>query len=443
MIWLVFGFVFFLFILTISYNHFKFLAFIFDNIIILSNYLSLVTCSFLVLNHKKKIIHNSLCFLCWALILCLCIFNMARTSVVVLVLTATFIIFEQYNIKFTTLFRVFIPAIVIVTAVTFKQNSSAGRAFILKRTVDIIREYPMAGVGLNRFPYFYNKAQENYFKNGKATPNEIFLADNVFTANNEFLQSLSEFGIWIFLIFSIGLFVVLRQEFLKRDNNIRLCTLWYMMVAILLLFSYPLRNFQFATTILLFWLSYQPQKFSVRKHLFIARATMLSLLLFSFYTVCGQFRLITVWKAIDDSSDIEVSVVEYGNLEKQLNYNEAFLLKYYQLLFAFSELEEAEKVLGKVIVNNYSIPLLIRRSEIEKALNKKQEAVNTLRHAVNIAPGKFLPRYELVKQLLYNRDSLKANLEASDILALPIKVHSPKIDEIRNNCQLIIAYHRK
>ncbi len=102
-----------------------------------------------------------------------------------------------------------------------KTDSSTGRYFILKNTLEIIRNSP-EGIGMGKFKIAYPLQQAKYFNRNDLNSREALLADNVESALNEYLQLAAEFGVmagFFFLLFQWAIFYRGVVQYKKQPSN--------------------------------------------------------------------------------------------------------------------------------------------------------------------------------------------------------------------------------
>ena len=90
-----------------------------------------------------------------------------------------------------------------------KEDSANGRLFMWKITTLAIKEAPITGVGLGGFPAAYAEAQIAYFKSGRGTETEIWVAGSPEFAFNEYLRIFLEQGIVGGVVFLLLTFLIL------------------------------------------------------------------------------------------------------------------------------------------------------------------------------------------------------------------------------------------
>ncbi|WP_146166443.1 hypothetical protein ABZR88_14925 [Mucilaginibacter yixingensis] len=429
-------------ILIITYQKSDWVKYSFDNVVILSNYLTFIAACVFSLNYSDKYLPKWVVLLLWGINVLLCISVGARASIVALIFmpAAMFLATEKRKtVKLSVAFISLCGLICIVSL--FKTNSSLGRLFILKNTGNIIRQHALKGVGLNRFPGFYNLEQAAYFRSGQGTYTQKYLADTVYTSNNEFLQLTAETGV-IAMIISVFFFTIAYQEIRTNNNGISTSRLiWYIAVLVLSLSSYPLRNFMFGNALLTFWvLEHNPRKITLKAVTSGVYVYATAVLLVALLSVqLAQLAVRSEWKRVDDNEEIGDDIFrKYNAIYSKIYYDETFLLQYFHLAKLDSDEGKPGELINKLISNKYSITYLIYRAEVEASHKLNREAINTLHDAINISPYKFIPRYALVKLLISNHDLPAAQKEAQIVLNLPVKVPSARVDTIKDHCRRIL-----
>jgi hypothetical protein len=142
--------------------------------------------------------------------------------------------------------------LIILGLVVFnlKKDSANGRLFIWKRTIEIIKEEPLIGIGYGKFSSLYPICQANYLKENK-TDTARFLANDINHPFNEYLHITTELGL-VGLLFFLGIFISI---FLYKPklNKINLaCSGSIISFLILSLFTYPFKIFSIQFLLFLF-----------------------------------------------------------------------------------------------------------------------------------------------------------------------------------------------
>ncbi|MBW4889960.1 O-antigen ligase family protein [Mucilaginibacter sp. HMF5004] len=413
----------------------------FDNQVIFSNYLSFLVIVMLCVPKPDSLTYKVTDGLLFISVFAIAAINSARTGILVLCVAGIIIVIQHYATYLNKkLVLAFFSATLICGLFFLKFSSSLGRYFILKNSLALVAKYPFGGVGLNHFSFHYNLQQAEYFEKNNGTEIEKYLADNIYTPNNEILQLLIELGGICFILIFLFWLKVIYEDLKSAKKNRPSSYIWYTSVLILFLISYPLHNSIFAYTLLISWFflpTITPPKqvyLSPKKISFVLALPLLILIsCLSFYVI--QFKHLNEWKNTEYNDDIsEFSYKKYDAIEPGIYYNDKFLFKYSQVLYSGGQFTKAESTLNKLLKYRCSIFFLIYRSDIEFAAHHYQEAEKTLKLAINIAPNKFITRSKMMYYYLNTKDTLQAKKQAALILKLPVKVSSQIITDIKGQC---------
>ncbi|MDP1762555.1 MAG: O-antigen ligase family protein [Sediminibacterium sp.] len=158
--------------------------------------------------------------------------TVARAAILGAIGGCIFVIWHNFRpliITFSSLrFRwaVILPVIFLAIAgllflINLKINSASGRITIYTVCLNIIRDFPIIGVGPGRFSAVYNNYQGVYFQNGTISMDKQLLATDTFEAFNIILQILVEYGIvgvTILMFFIIAVKKVLVGKVFEYKN---------------------------------------------------------------------------------------------------------------------------------------------------------------------------------------------------------------------------------
>jgi tetratricopeptide (TPR) repeat protein len=107
-----------------------------------------------------------------------------------------------------TVISLFVLFLLSFLLYSIKKESIQGRLFIWKVSSEHFFEKPFLGIGSNRFLVEYNNWQAEYFLNTPYDISNAYLADNVQSVYNEFLQAFIEtglVGVILFVAFCVAL----------------------------------------------------------------------------------------------------------------------------------------------------------------------------------------------------------------------------------------------
>ena len=173
-------------------------------------------------------------------------------------------------------------AFTLLAAFCYKPDSAQGRIVIWKVCIEMVKEHPLLGQGLNSFPQNYMLQQTHYMEE-QATKTEMRLMDNNQYAFNEFLRITCEQGI-TGLLFVLIILVTLWQTS-PPLLSAKTCLLAYATFAC---FSYPLHVF-FLQIVLFMLCGYLTNQGTIIYHCSTIKTKALVTLLF--LPISGYFML--------------------------------------------------------------------------------------------------------------------------------------------------------
>jgi O-antigen ligase len=325
-----------------------------------------------------------------------------------------------------------------------KKDSADGRALIWKNTVTAIVKNPM-GVGLGNFAGAYGDEQMAYFSSGKASEREKLIAGNPEYAFNEYLHITLELGIPGLL-----LFLALVSYALYKGICNRLYAPVASLVALLIFafMSYPFSVLPFLIVFVLFVAVCvtEVQKSGIKG----VRAIMIAPLTFLVVAVCLYNRL-PVYKACKDWNQAKVlyglglypEVKEhYESLYPHLKDNSAFLFEYGRILSKMGAYAESNDVLHFGIKKSCDPMFFNIMGQNFQYLKAYKLAEESFYKAAFLVPHRLYPYYLLTKLYIETGEQQKAVKTAKILMERNPKIHSPAIDEMRNEIRLLMKDYK-
>ena len=145
----------------------------------------------------------------------------SRTSWISLTAGMLSLMFFLFHISDRRKYLVFsVSVVVVITCILYfyKKNSSDGRLFIYKNTMEMIKDRPFLGHGFDSFKVKYLDYQATYFKDNSKDKRNIYLADNTRTAFNDYMLIIAEQGIFAGVLIFIAIFLLLKKTMLVMWN---------------------------------------------------------------------------------------------------------------------------------------------------------------------------------------------------------------------------------
>ena len=358
----------------------------------------------------------------------------SRTGIIAMLLSAIYLSYRILHFKkYILLSSGILMLFAIVSVLIFiKNDSTAGRAFILKNSMEMIAERPL-GWGEDGFESNYMLRQAEFFRNNNDETTAM-LADDIKHPLNEFLYIAVNYGVHILLV-AIMAMVVLIILLYKENSRESRCILHY--VVLLLLwscFSYPL-SVSFVLVMLLGYIPALPGMEQLRRKRYLYYPTVL-LLLFYAGIELRSFSDERVWNN---------AIAEYkrGNREIAMHVFDRwkkFHINNGAMLFSLATIEYNNKDYEKCIevcnrcsnhLSSYDLEFILANSYLFTGNDEK--ALEHFEIAHNMCPNRFVPLYKKFKIYKEQGDTAKMKSIGNEIITKKIKVHSRKIDIILNN----------
>ena len=392
----------------------------------------------------------------------------ARSSWVAIAIVVTYVLFShpavkrfvqkwmaKLWIKITALLLiVFLLFNIAVFLYQYKEQSSSGRLFIWKVSMQMIADRPIFGFGYDKFAVEHNNYQANYFATNSDAKEEKEIADSVKYAFNDYIQIATETGL-IGLILFIGLifFSFFKGCKNERDDNKQnnlLISSRSSLLAILTtaMFSYPLRTIPIYMALFLFFsivstaFSHKVMEitFSKNRRKFLSIVGIGLIIVFS-VNQAKKFQASKEWaKAFKllRQGDYEIAMKVYDSLYPTLKYNNFFLFNYGAELSVLGQFQKSVDLLKEAEANLNDIDLYIYLGNSYVGLGEYENAASCFTKASLIMPVKFYPKYRLVKIYQETHQNEKAINLAREIVNMPVKVPSDIITNIKKEMQELL-----
>ncbi len=418
----------------------------------LSSYLAILFPWLLIFaNHYKNRVFAILSILTISLSLTTIILTQGRASWFALVGSTLFIIFYKSNKKIfsykeinkltkkiSLIFLTCFSITILVLVFNFKKDSANGRFLIWEVTTEIVKDYPILGVGYGNFGNIYPLYQAEFTKNN-IVDTRIHLANDVNHSLNEFLQIITEMGlIGLFFLLGILIFTFKRINYKNKFVFASQCTI--LCFCILSLFTYPLKIFSIQILFFLF-LAIVSSSLKTNYHLKLNKT-------FSFL-FAGVFLVITIlivnsefkrfdfeksWRKTDHITKNLSWKIRSKQLNQLIDYrsnNWFFLMQFSSELISHNEYKKAIKILKKAEKLFKTSDLYYYLGICYENLGELNEAKKAFEIAVNIVPHKFLPKYRLT--LVYDKINMedKAVEMAKKTITMPAKINSRIVQDIK------------
>ncbi len=339
---------------------------------------------------------------------------------------------------------------------TLKKPSADGRLLVWKVTSQMISDRPIFGFGFEKFKSNYMLYQASYFEKNLNSAAEVATADNVDYSYNEFLHVFMEFGMLGFLLGMLSLIWFLTSKPIGPDELywIYIARAGIISLLIFSLFSYPLDIWPIMINAVIYFAvisSYSlPElvktgevKVTLKKAFLIPIGVIIIASTILSWTGLEKKRTaLHTWRkasVLYGMGAQGASLSEYEKAFHQLNNDGLFLSHYGKALSMSSEHRKAIAVLlsGNKLLPNTTSYTALGDSY--KALGQIELAEAAYLKGYHMIPSRFYSRYNLA--LLYKNSGQpeKALAIAQEILNKPIKLNSAAVETIKREMREIIA----
>lgn len=338
----------------------------------------------------------------------------------------------------------------------FKKGSADGRLFIWEVTSEIIKDFPITGVGFDRFKTHYMNYQADYFVKHVETI-EALVADNTYYAFNEWLQFVTENGLVGFLLLVVVLFIILKIKVAQKNNYFFLIAKTaFLAIGVFALFSYPMQILPIKLVMLvllsllanldiskysIFVFDKDTKQYglwSLKGVVFIVGFVALSKGITYVQALDLGFKTWQNALTIYQYGAYEDAIIEYKKAYSILKKDGNFLMNYGKALSIHKQNENAVQVLkeAKQHINTTIIETAL--GDAYKSAKQYDEAETAYKHAANMIPVRFYPLYLQAKLYEESGENEKAIAMAKMILNKNEKVPSTAIKEIKAEMKNII-----
>ncbi len=388
------------------------------------------------LDTKNKTL-NYIIYIVLTLYVIVVIYSSSRTGIIVTLLSFIYFLWNRFKSKCKLILFSFISLSVVFIVLVFfvKENSSNGRAFILKNTAKMILEKPF-GWGTNGFETNYMVKQAEYFCNNNDEEMEM-LADDIKHPLNEFMYIAINHGIHVLAIFVTFVFLLIYLLYKRGDRESKCFLHFIILLFAWCCFSYPL-SVSFVIVILsAYIISYPMTEYLLLKRNHIRYTIILPLLL------CGCKRL----QAFNDERIWNNAIETYNIGRKEdalMVFDNAhnFSIDKGRKLFSLATIEYNNKDYKRCIevcneckqfIQSYDLELM--HANCYMFIGNQYMALKHFQIAHNMCPVRFIPLYKQFKIYKEIGDTLKMIKIGKEILSKKVKVYSYKTNIIINNVQ--------
>lgn len=323
----------------------------------------------------------------------------------------------------------------------YKRDSTTGRWFILKNSVELITEKPLCGYADDGgFRKVYMEKQAEYFKlNGE--DKYAVLADDISHPLNEFVYSWINYGVsGVALLIAMLSFPLV--FFYRRADFVGICTMCTLVV--FCAFSNPLQYplpFLFllgcnvwAVGVILVNNAPRCIRLGRRVVLFMAVALFLAIqchLIYSFFH-CYQWNR-AAHKAMR-GENVKM-LPEFEKLYGYFSNDIYFLYNYMSELYFAGEFEKALEISMELHKKMSSYNLELLTGDIYKQLGCSEQAISYYTKASYMCPNRFAPLEGLYNAYDAMGDNVNKRRIADMIAEKKIKIFSADVMRIKDSCR--------
>lgn len=334
----------------------------------------------------------------------------------------------QRLITATTILAAF--GVLLAILVFARTDSSLGRLQIWEASFAMVCEHPLFGGGAGSFLAEYMPHQAAFFAADPSNGWRV-LADNVVHPFNEYLLILIEYGMVGLLCLVVSALILMRNRGWATTQG--LCML---SIGIFACFSYPLR-YPFVWVII----AYSLATINIGKRVTIKMNWKLRVVaICASAVICGiVFRdanfekewckLTRTW----NTGNPDFTLERYNELYTRWNGNPLFLYNYGRVLSVLGQPDKSNEILVHCskYLNDYDVQMAMGDNHLR--LKEPDKALQCYGTASAMCPNRFLPMHRLMTLYAENGQFQKARTAAQQILAMPVKIPSPKVSQIKTS----------
>jgi O-antigen polymerase len=414
-------------------------------------------------------------------------FTRIRSSWLSILIASIIVVHYKYNLVKLIPFSHYTPLRKISISITFtlfiatfifglykfKPLSVAGRALVWKVSISKLQEHPLVGVGYSNFKKKYNLWQSDYFRqdSGRLEEKSLFvqepdsyLAGNVRTAYNEYLEIAVESGIIGLLLFLscilIALLLVFKAAKERKDPFHLGALVAFVSILISGLSSYPLYSLPTFCLFILFFSTITTiiptrkvplPKFDNCVHygsiktgltvIILVVTGLISILLFASALPMIHFKDWLLAKTTSLAEDNETAEKYYARSYQSFRDDPSFLLDYGLCLKQNTKYESSLAILKEAKFLSSDPRLYILSGLALQELGKTDSAIKEYKSAHFIVPNQMYPSYLLANIYAKQKDTLSALYYANKVIHSKHKAESIVSDRLNYEmCNLINGY---
>lgn len=316
-----------------------------------------------------------------------------------------------------------------------RPTSADGRLLVWSVCLEMIKDKPITGFGINGFHANYMDYQAAYMVTHPDSPYRM-LADNITHPFNEYILLTVQFGI-IGLAMAMAVLVFLIKNLWKQNGPFRSVGIAMIgAIVVMCMFSYPYHYAVIWFMALLLVLGAIPDRYMV-----LGKAIRYALVCVSFISLIGTGCMLyhhLKWAEMSKrciAGQTERMLPHYEKMKPWMKWNPLFLYNYAAELNYVDRYEESLRLTEDCMktYNDYDVQILLG-DNLEHTGQTKQ-AITVYRHASDMIPNRFIPLESMINLYQQTGDTINARLIADEILSKPVKVPSPQVEEIKRKAR--------
>ncbi len=324
-----------------------------------------------------------------------------------------------------------------------KTDSSQGRWFIWKQSIQLWKENWVCGVGFGRFNPEFNHMQAGYFSGTTLYSKEAMLANDGYFAFNEWIHFAIELGV-LGLLLSIGAAIlILRACFKKINSSDSWAGAMLIPVFVGSFFSYPLHNFYILSVscLLAGYITRGYVFFRTRPPKWVVR-TVVGLAL-GYLTWQGVLQLKLQRQFIKAK---ELAMYGYKTeayktsvkISERMKKSYRFTVFYFNLLYETNRLDEATGWYAKFHHFHCNQRSHLIAAKCFEELNNFKKAEENYLLSLYLKPQVLQSRINLMEFYNRTKEINKAKYWAEEAISYPAKFQNEKVDVLRKQAQNFI-----
>lgn len=345
-----------------------------------------------------------------------------------------------------------------------KKASADGRKLVWKLSAQMILDKPISGYGYGLFEKNYNVFQSNYFKTGNGSYEEIQQADYVHMAYNEFLENAVQGGV-LGLLFIGALFLVLlrapifpapvtsRQSKDEPENYFIVAYAGIAAFAAMSLCNFTVQAIPAMCLFILYasCLSAHPslRRFPVGKwerpfnlkYSFLLNMGVVFLGLFLLYqnVSTGYASVLNKRAATEAKHGNNQSAIQIlSPLAVRLTTYESYWTNLALIYMAEKDYITAITLFDKAKAYTSDPLIFVKTAICYQKIGDYQNAENNYLFAKYAEPSRLSPKVALMNLYWKQKDTIKAVIEAREIIGQKLKIPSKQASRYKYQAQLLL-----